>query len=200
MEKFKSRFDHVTTTLSILELREAATLFDVLSVLQRAEMVLVIAQLIEGYLLQLGAEGRLVEMQLEELLVNVRDERASVLADYLPDTNPVRLESARAALGAVPSDELLSLTRIGTALGFAPETDSLQNPVRPRGFRMLRKIPRLSDDVIDRVVCHYGDLKSVIDAPVEDLATIEGVGPGRAQDIKTGLARLGESILLERRS
>lgn len=200
MEKFKSRFDHVTTTLSVLELREAATLFDVLSVLQRAEMVLVIAQLIEGYLLQLGAEGRLVQMQLEELLVNVRDERAAVLADYLPDANPVKLQSARAALGAVPSDELLSLTRIGTALGFAPETDSLQKTVRPRGFRMLHKIPRLGDDVIDRVVCHYGDLKSIIDAPVEDLATIEGVGPGRAQDIKTGLARLGESILLERRS
>ncbi len=200
MEKFKSRFDAVSANLSALELRDSVTLFDVLSVLQRAEMVLVIAQLIEGYLIQLGAEGRLVEMQLEELLVNVRDDRAAVLADYLPDINPVRLESAREALGAVPSDELLSLTRIGTALGFAPESDSLQKPVHPRGFRMLRKIPRLNDEVIDRVVCHYGDLKRIIEAPIEELAAVDGVGPGRAQEIKTGLARLGDSLPLERRS
>lgn len=200
MEKFKSRFNHVANNLSLLELRDAVTLHDVLSVLQRAEMVLVIAQLIEGYLIQLGAEGRLVELQLEELLVNVRDERALVLADYLPEINPVRLESARAALGAVPSDELLSLARIGQALGFESDSESLEKPVHPRGFRMLRKIPRLTEDVIDKVVCCYGDLRSIMKASLEELAAIDGVGLARAEEIKTGLARLAESIAMERRS
>jgi diadenylate cyclase len=200
MEKFRSRFDHVASDLSLLELRDAVTLHEVLTVLQRAEMVLVIAQLIEGYLIQLGAEGRLVELQLEELLVNVRDERALVLADYLPEINPVRLESARAALGAVPSDELLSLSRIAEALGFEADTESLEKPVHPRGFRMLRKIPRLTEDVIDKVVCCYGELRRIREAPLEELAAIEGLGPARAQEIKAGLARLAESIAMERRS
>jgi len=200
MEKFKIRFNNVADSLSLLELRDAVTLHDVLNVLQRAEMVLVIAQLIEGYLIQLGAEGRLVELQLEELLVNVRDERALVLADYLPDINPVRLESARQALGSVPSDELLSLSRIAEALGFDSGEDALQKLVHPRGFRMLRKIPRLTEDVIDKVVCCFGELRRIMAASVEELAGIDGVGQARAEEIKAGLARLAESITMERRS
>ena len=172
---------------------------DVLRVLQRAEMMLVIVQLIEGYVIQLGTEGRLVQLQLEDMLVGVREDRNTVLADYLPDATPARIESAGVApLGPVLSDDLLSLSYVAEALGFGPDI-ALDKQVRPRGFRLLHKIPRLNEWVIDAVVSHFGDLNHLIESPLDELAAVPGVGFPRAREIKDGLNRIHESTLLERR-
>jgi diadenylate cyclase len=199
MEKFRARFNEMSTSLSLLEYQDAVTLYDVLSVLQRAEMMLVIVQLIDSYVVQLGTEGRLVELQLEEMLVNVREERAAVLEDYLPDIGPDKLQAAKTGLAAVPSDDLLSLSNVGAAVGFGPDAEPLDKHMRPRGYRMLGKIPRISDQIVGAVVSRFGDLKAVVDAPLEDLAAVDGVGILRARDIKEGLIRIHELSLLERR-
>jgi diadenylate cyclase len=198
LEKFRTRWNQVSTSLSLLEFQNAVTLHDVLRVLQRAEMMLVIVQLIEGYIIQLGTEGRLVQLQLEDMLVGVREDRNYILADYLPDTTPARIEAVRPPLGPVPSDDLLSLSYVGAALGFGPDV-SLDKNVRPRGFRLLHKIPRMSEWLVDAVVSHFGDLNHLIEAPLEELAAVSGVGFPRAREIKDGLNRIYEQTLLERR-
>jgi diadenylate cyclase len=198
LEKFKARLNQVSTSLSALEFEDAVTLYDVLAVLQRSEMVLVIVQEIERYIIELGNEGRLVKLQLEELMVDVREDRAAVLADYLPDPTPARLEEAREALGALPSEELLSLARLGEILGFGRNVKAMEKHMSPRGYRMLRKIPRLSDPVIETLAGRFAGLRTMLDATVEELAAIDGVGMARANDIKEGLARLRELNLLER--
>jgi len=199
LEKFRARFDEVSTSLSLLEYQDAVTLYDVLSVLQRAEMMLVIVQMIDSHIIQLGTEGRLVELQLEEMVVNVREERDAVLTDYLSDSSPQKVQCAKDALAAIPSDDLLSLSNVGAAVGCGPEAEPLDKHMRPRGYRMLRKIPRLNEPVVQTVVSHFGDLKGIVDAPLEDLAALEHVGILRARDIKEGLIRIHELSLLERR-
>ena len=87
---------------------------------------------------------------------------------------------------------------MGAALGFGTDV-ALDNNVRPRGFRLLRKIPRLSERVIDAVVSHFGDLSTWIESPVDELAAVPGVGFPRAREIKDGLNRIYETTLLERR-
>lgn len=198
LEKFRTRWNQVSSSLSLLEFQNSVTLHDVLRVLQRAEMILVLVQLIEGYVIQLGTEGRLVQLQLEDMLVGVREDRMAVLADYLPDATPARIESAGRPLGPVPSDELLSLNYVGSALGFGTDL-VLDKQVRPRGFRLLHKIPRLSDWVIDAVVSHFGDLNHLVESPLDELAAVPGVGFPRAREIKDGLNRIYETTLLERR-
>jgi diadenylate cyclase len=198
LEKFRTRWNQVSTSLSLLEFQNAVTLHDVLRVLQRAEMMLVIVQLIEGYVIQLGTEGRLVQLQLEDMLVGVREDRNAILADYLPDATPARIESVGRPLGPVPSDELLSLNYVAEVLGFGADV-ALDDHVRPRGFRLLYKVPRLSDWVIDAVVSHFGDLNHLIESPLDELAAVPGVGFPRAREIKDGLNRIYEQTLLERR-
>jgi diadenylate cyclase len=198
LERFKARLNQVSTSLSALEFEDAVTLHDVLAVLQRSEMVLVIVQELERYIIELGNEGRLVQLQLEELMVDVREDRAAVLADYLPEATTARLEEVREALGALRSEELLSLGRLGETLGYAPDINALEKHMSPRGNRVLRRIPRLNDRVIEALAGHFGNLRAMLDATVEELAAIDGLGMARAQDIKDGLVRLRELNLLER--
>jgi diadenylate cyclase len=198
LERFKYRLNQVMATLSVLEFQERVTLFDVTTVLQRTEMVLTLSHLIERYMIELGAEGRLVELQTEELLRNVREDRIAVLADYLPDPTPQRLEAAREALIAMPSDELISLDSVGMILGYAPSENVLETHVHPRGLRMLQKIPRLSQEAANSVLKRFDELQAILKAPVDELAALEGVGPSRARDIKEGLLRLRDFDLTER--
>jgi diadenylate cyclase len=198
LEKFKQRLNQVSTSLAALEFEDAVTLYDVLSVLQRTEMVLVIVQEIERYIIELGNEGRLVELQLEELMVDVREDREAVLADYLPDLTQDRLSQARMALGALRSEELLSMARLGEILGYDSDVNAFEQHISPRGYRMLRKIPRLSRHAIEAVLDRYEHLQGIIDASVTDLATVEGIDLAKARDVKEGLVRLRELNLLER--
>jgi len=198
LERFKSRLSQVTTSLAALEFEDAVTLHDVLNVLQRTEMVLVIVQEIERYIIELGDEGRLVRLQLGELLVDVREDREAVLADYLPDLSQENINKASAALGAMKSQELLSLARMGKILGYKTDANTLERHLSPRGYRMLRKIPRLPRRSIESILKCCGNLQGVIDASVEDLAALEGMNVTRARDVKEGLTRLQEMNLLER--
>jgi len=198
LERFKTRLNQVSTSLSALEFQGAVTLFDVLSVLQRSEMVLIIVQLIERYIIELGTEGRLVQLQLDELMVNVREDRAAALADYLPDPTSENIVRAREALAALQSEDLLSLGKLGEILGYSSDIDVLEQPVEPRGYRILRKIPRLGDGTIEALVRHFGDLQAILDATVEEIARVDALGMYRAHDIKDGLAHLRELNLLDR--
>ena len=197
LERFKSRLTQVITALSALEFQEGVTLFDVTSVLQRTEMVLALAHLIERYIIELGTEGRLVQLQLQELLVNVREDRDAILNDYLVEPTPVRVGKAREALIDLPSEQLISMNSIGAILGHPLDT-SLETHLHPRGYRLLRKIPRLGQDAIAAVMGRFPTLQAIADAPVAELAAVQGIGPARAHDIKEGLGRLREMDILER--
>ncbi len=198
LERFKNRLNQVAGVLSELEFQDRVTLYDVTTYLQRAAMVLSLANLIDRYVIELGTEGRLVELQLEELVLNVCDDRAAILADYLPDPTPIRVEEARLALMALSSEELISMNSIGEILGYESGTSVLDTRLRPRGYRMLRRIPRLSNEAITNVIRQLGSLNAIMEAPAERLAAVDGVGLYWARNIKEGLVRLREVGVVDR--
>ncbi|GAB4250386.1 MAG: DNA integrity scanning diadenylate cyclase DisA [Thermoleophilia bacterium] len=197
LEKYKSRLTQVSTSLSALEFEDAVTLYDVLSVIQRSEMVLRIAREIERYIIELGTQGRLIELQLEELMADVRDDRRAVLMDYMPDEAALFVDEAAAQLANLSDEDLLSIDPIASVLGFN-DVDPFEHHLSPRGYRMLRKIPRMPKGVIANLVDRFGRLDEIMQATTEELAEVDGVGPARAHDIKEGFLRLRELNLLER--
>jgi diadenylate cyclase len=198
LERFKNRLNQVAAALSRLEFQDAVTLLDVTSLLQRIEMVLALGHLIDRYIIELGTEGRLVKLQLEELLLNVSDERAAVLADYVVDPTPSRLDRARDELIALPSEELISMARIGVILGYPADPATLDGRVRPRGYRLLRRVPRLGPEAISALVDRFGTMQALIQAPLDDLAATPAIGESRAKEIQYCISRLREMDNLER--
>ena len=59
--------------------------------------------------------------------------------------------------------------------------------MQPRGYRLLSKIPRLPESVVERVVAHFGNLQKIMRATIDDLDDVDGVGESRARAIKEGL-------------
>jgi diadenylate cyclase len=199
LERYKSRLDEVSGTLSALETEDLATVRDVLSVLQRMEMVSRIAQEIEGYVVELGIDGRLVVLQLEELMAGVDQDRELLVRDYLPGGRRGRgAEAALADLDALGPGDLLDLAALARVIGLPPAVEGNDQAVSPRGYRLLARVPRLPRQLVDRLVEHFGSLQKLLGAGVEELQSVEGIGEARARAVRDGLSRLAESSILER--
>ena len=197
LERYKARLDSVSASLSALEIEDLVTLRDVATVLQRAEMVRRISVEIEGYVFELGADGRLVLLQLEELMSGVEDDRRLVAMDYVVASPDWQLGDALGRLAELDDDAILDLHQVVSVLNLG-SADSLDAAVQPRGFRILHKIPRLPEAVSDQVVARFSNLQRIMRASEADLVQVAGVGDARARAIKDGLSRLAETSILER--
>jgi diadenylate cyclase len=201
LERYKLRLDEVSGTLSALEIEDLVTVRDVAAVAQRLEMVRRISNEIESYVVELGTDGRLLSLQLDELVAGVDLDRELIARDYLP-AGPARqarsVAGAVAGLDALSATDLLDLGAVVEALGFAGGSEQLDAAVSPRGYRLLARVPRLPGAVIDRLVEHFGGLQKLLAASIDDLQAVEGVGETRARSVREGLSRLAESSILER--
>jgi len=195
--RYKARLDAVSGSLSALEVEDLVTVRDVATVLQRAEMVRRIAEEIEGYVVELGSDGRLVLLQLEELVGGVEEDRRLVAKDYFHASVDVELPSVMNGLAALDDESLLDPYAVAGVLNLGPSV-GIDSALQPRGFRLLHKIPRLPEAVSDHVVSRFANLQKIMRAGIADLTEVEGVGEVRARAIKEGLSRLAETSILER--
>jgi diadenylate cyclase len=198
LERYKLRLDEVSSTLSALEIEDLVTARDVAVVAQRLEMVTRIAREIDDYVLELGGDGRLLSLQLDELVTGVDVERELVVRDYFPAGRRRRTpEEVLAELEGLSPTDLVDIAAVARALGMGP-SEHLDSPVTPRGYRLLAKVPRLPAAVVDRLVEHFGTLQKLLSAGIDDLQAVDGVGELRARSVREGLSRLAESSILER--
>lgn len=196
LEKYRSVLRQTLVSLSALEFEDLASFNDVFLVLRRVEMVLRVAKMIEHYIVELGIEGRLIEMQLEELLSNVEDEAALLIRDYAAKAyiNPAKvLDRLRRDVGETLSDN----NALAKFLGYSGAA-VLDKPASPRGYRILEKIPRLPMNVIENLVDRFETLQGVMRADQDLLDDVEGIGDIRAKAIRIGLQRQREQIFIER--
>jgi diadenylate cyclase len=198
LDKYRTRLDQVSTRLTALEFEGGATLHDVLTVLQRSELVTRMAVEIERYIVELGTEGRLIEMQLEEVMVGVAADKAALIHDYLAADSDETFAAALDQLGRMPHQDLLDFGRLAELMGYDRKLNTLDYPVSPRGFRILGRVPRLPKLVVAQIVKEFGGLDELLAATDAELETVEGVGEIRAKDIREGLRRLQEINLVDR--
>jgi diadenylate cyclase len=202
LERYKHRLDEVSGALTAHEIEDLATARDVTAVAQRLEMVRRIAGEIEGYKVELGTDGRLLALQLDELIAGSDFERKLVVQDYLPAAGGSpddQVDRVLEELERLSPEELLDMATVATVLGLGG-SGMLDEPVEPRGYRLLAKVPRLPRPVAEQLVAHFGGLHKLLAASVAELQAVDGVAEPQARAVREGLSRLAEVTLLEKYS
>lgn len=193
LEKYRLRLNQVLNQLNRLELEGMAALEDVLVAVQRFEMVERISEEITGFVIELGVDGRLIELQLDELIVGVKADFANLLKDYCKSRRGCSVGNAANKLAAMTDEELLELPAIARIIGYSASEEAMSQPLIPKGYRMLHRIPRLSSTVINHLVEKFGNLNNIIRAGRRQLEAVDGVGAARARILQDGLRRLSET-------
>ena len=197
LSTYRRRLEQTSARLYSLEEKGSATLDDVLEVLQRAEMATRMGDEIERMVIELGREGRLIDMQLAELLDGVPRDRLNLIRDYeISDVTGGPHKVIR-RLKDVPYRRLLDFDVLADVLGYGA-VNPLDRLVKPRGFRALAQIPRLPDTTVRSVVDRFGSLDDVLSASLRDLEQVDGVTAVQARDIREGLRRLFDQNVVER--
>ena len=200
LERYKARLDEVSSNLTSFEVEHVVTLRDVVTILQRGELVARISEEIEQHLTELGTDGRLIRLQLRELMAGVEDERRLVVRDYFKQEMPWDLEQAIETLSSLDIDDLLDAEEVVEAMHLSDTSEGLDASIEPRGFRMLARIPRLPIEVAENLIANFGTLEKLNRASAEEMAAVPGVGEHWGSTIKDALSRIAESSILDRYS
>lgn len=198
LEKYKAVLSQSFTNLSALEFEELVTLQEVAHVIQRVEMVLRVKLEIKRYVNELGTEGRLISMQMDELIGGVEEDAWYLLKDYAKDNSDEKIREIRAGLRKLSSDELLDAPPIVRLIGYSQTNNMSDEAVSPRGYRLLNKIPRLPLIIMNNLVERFGRLPHILMATIEELDEVDGIGEVRARAIKDGLKRIQEQMFIDR--
>ncbi|NLL05297.1 MAG: DNA integrity scanning protein DisA [Clostridiaceae bacterium] len=199
MEKYRNVLDSAVNNLSVLEFEDIVTLDDVAFVIQRIEMVMRVAAEMEKYICELGNEARLLTMQLDELLANVDGDEILIIEDYMVQNSNSTSEQMQENLRRLSFDELMEISNICKILGFDPGANAFDTAIFPRGYRLLSKIPRVPLSVIKNLVDRFLNFQGIINATIDELDEVEGIGEVRARMIKEGLRRVQEQLFLDTR-
>ncbi len=198
LEKYKVVLNQAMSNLSALEFENLVTVFDVTKVLQRTEMVMRVVVEIEKYIVELGNEGRLIDMQLEELTGYTEEDGINIIRDYYIHVDDRDHDVVNKEIQKLNPDDLLELNIIARILGFDNGTDTLDEQVYPKGYRILNKIPRIPFSVLENVIEEFHTLQGILKASISDLDDVEGIGEIRAKSIKDGLRRFQEQSIVDR--
>ncbi len=199
LEKYRTTLDHAMTNLSVLEFEDMVTLYDVVMAVQRTEMVMRIVKEIDKYIYELGNEGRLVSMQLEELIHKVEEDGILIVQDYAMQLEEKSTDDIANQLRTYSQEELLDLALLCRVLGYYGGKSELDTHVFPKGYRMLSKVPRIPFSVVSNLVTNFETFQNILRASIENLDDVEGIGEVRAKNIQESLRKIQDQLLIDNR-
>lgn len=198
LERYKKVFDNKLSILNEYEFNDIVTLENVIVAIQRAEMVMRIVEDIQSQIYELGNDGRLVKMQLEELIGGVEKEELLIIKDYLAASKKKRTpEMVMEELSEVQYEDLTKEITIAKLLGYENFDNYDEVGVYTRGYRILNKIPRMPSNIVENLVSSYKSFQHILAADIESLDEVDGIGEVRARTIKQSLRRMQEQFVFD---
>ena len=197
LENYKKVFDSKLSVLNEYEFNDIVTLDNVITCIQRAEMVLKVAEQVQRCIYELGDNGVLVKMQLEELIEDLPQEELLIIKDYIAPSRRLIAEKILQTIKTVSQDEFVQSTTIAKALGYEQFDNYEEVAVYPRGYRILNKIPRMPSNIVANLVKTFKSFQHILLADVDKLDEVEGIGEVRARTIKQSLRRMQEQFVFD---
>ena len=195
LEKYRKVYDSKLSILNEYEFNDIVTLDNVLTVIQRAEMVMKIVEEIQKKIYELGDDGRLVNMQLEELIGGLEKEELQLIKDYL--VKDIDAEEVLEELSKLDTEELMKLSTIAKILGYESFENFEELAVYPRGYRIINKVPRMPSSIVEKLVKSFKSFQHILVAEIKELNKVDGIGEVRAKTIKQTLKKMQEQFAFD---
>jgi len=197
VEKYKKVFDGKINMMNEYEFNDIVTLDNVLTVIQRAEMTMRMAEEVKKRIIELGEEGRLVEIQLDELIGGLEKEEELIIKDYITPNKKRSLDKVINAIIDLEYEELMNEHTIAKLLGYEDFDNFEEVAVYPKGYRILNKIPRMPSNIVENLVKSFKTFQHIIAADIKQLDDVDGIGEVRAKNIKQSVKRMQEQFIFD---
>ena len=197
VEKYKKVFDSKLSLLNEYEFNDIVTLENVIISIQRAEMVRKMVEEVERAIFELGDEGRLLEIQLKELVGDLENEELLIVKDYMSPSTKKLPDKILEEIEKLNHEDLMKSDKIAKMLGYQDFENYDEVGVYTRGYRVLNKIPRMPSNIVDNLVKSFKSFQHILAADIPQLDEVEGIGEVRARTIKQSLKRMQEQFVFD---
>ena len=197
LDNYKRVFDTKLAILNEYEFNDIVTLDNVITCLQRAEMVMKIAKEVQNAIYELGEDGLLVKMQLEELIENMPEEELLIVKDYIAPNKRITPEKVLEQIKSEMEIDIKDQNKIAKYLGYEIFENYEEIAVYPKGYRILNKIPRMPNVIVNNLVKNFKSFQHILAADIDQLDDVEGIGEVRARTIKQSLKRMEEQFVFD---
>ncbi len=197
VEKYKKVFDNKINLLNEYEFNDIVTLDNVLTALQRAEMTMRMAEEVKKRIIELGVEGRLVDIQLDELIGGLEKEEKFLIKDYIAPGKKRTVEKVFNQILELEYEGLMKQSVIANLLGYEDFDNYDEVAVYPKGYRLLNKIPRMPNNIVENLIKSFKTFQHILLADIQALDDVEGIGEIRAKNIKQSLKRMQEQYVFD---
>lgn len=197
VEKYMKVFDSKLSLLNEYEFNDIVTLENVIVAIQRAEMVMNMVEEVQRAIFELGEDGRLLEMQLQELVGDLEKEELLMVKDYIAVSKKKTPEKVLETIRSLEREDLMKSQTIAKLLGYEDFDNYDEVGVFTRGYRVLSKIPRMPSNIVENLVKSFKSFQHILAADIPQLDEVEGIGEVRARTIKQSLRRMQEQFVFE---
>ena len=180
VDRMRRRFDEVLLQLGELEMEDTITNQQVLTVIQRGELLIRLANQVKNEAENLGEEAGIVMIQIESLESGVEYTLSLVLKDHLPSKKYRNIKKAKTEISNMTYEELNTISYLGAILMMQP----LDEISTPRGYRVLARLPGLPDNLHDPLIKKFKTLPKLLGASTDKLFQVDGIGRNRAQQLR----------------
>ena len=195
VDRMRRRFDDAVAELGELEIENSLTNQEVLEVILRGELLTRLAKQVRTEALKLGAEAGLILIQIDSFESGVKNTFNLVLKDHLPSKKFRNISKAVEEISQLSYEELNNIDFLGSVLSKLP----LDDLSIAKGYRVLARLPNLPENLHDSLVQKFKTLPKLLTSSPENLYSVEGIGRGRAQQLRdyfdTLLKNVGFSYL-----
>ena len=196
-EKYMKVFDNKLNLLNEYEFNDIVTLENVIVCIQRAEMVMNVADEVQRAIYELGEDGRLLELQLEELIGDLEEEELLMVKDYMVEKKNRSAENVLSEIKKLSYDDLMKSQIIAKLLGYQDFDNYDEVGVFTKGYRVLNKIPRMPSSIVENLVKSFKSFQHILAADIPRLDEVDGIGEVRARTIKQSLRRMQEQFVFD---
>ena len=197
VEKYMNVFDRKLNLLNEYEFNDIVTLENVIVAVQRAEMVMNVVDEVQKAIYELGEDGRLLEMQLEELVGDLEKEELLMIKDYMVVSRRRSPDKVLEEIRKLSYEELMKSQVIAKLLGYEDFDNYDEVGVYTKGYRVLNKIPRMPVSIVENLVKSFKSFQHILAADIPQLDEVDGIGEVRARTIKQSLRRMQEQFVFD---
>ena len=189
LQTTRQSLDRSLLRLTALELDDYVTLADITGIFSSFEIMQQAKTELKDCIVKLGNQGKLVQMQLEQLAGSSMDtEYDLMIRDYASDSSEANAEKIRAELSRMTPKDLSDPQHVAAVLGYDDlDEDSVMTPL---GLRTLSRVSVVRDGVAEKIVDEYGSLQELMDDISEDPERLGDFGVNNPAILADSLYRM----------
>ena len=196
LEKYAVAISKNLVNLTVSEFDNMVTLYDIVEIIRMYGLLFRMSDELIEYISELGAEGRLVKIQYEEIMLNQDEEFTDLIRDY--KKNDEKVEKVMENLRMLNKEELLEDENIVEILGYNLKNISLDEIINSRGYRILGTINKVTKKDIEMLVAEFTEIQAILMATAEEMTQVKGISKLKAEHINKALIRLRNRVMLDR--